>query len=157
MTDATNAENPFAGQGAVLLDIGGEIGALVVTMPDGLEGLEVEIQPAGTGPKPLVHDQDGAAGSHDHEHHDHEHHDHGHDYAHDHDHDHDHDHGAEHHPHVAVVNRPVGDGSVPSLVFPDVVEGDYELVPKLGGPVQLAVRVNGGEVTTVAWGGHPTD
>ena len=46
---------------------------------------------------------------------------------------------------------------MPSLVFPDVVAGDYELVPKLGGPVQLMVRVNGGEVTTVAWGGHPTD
>lgn len=144
MTDATNAENPFAGQGYVLLDIGGEIGALVVTMPDGLEGLEVEIQPAGTGPKPLVHDHDGAAGSHDHEHHDHGH-------------DHDHDHGGGHHPHVAVVNRPVGDGTVPSLVFPDVVVGDYELVPKLGGPVQLTVRVNGGEVTTVAWAGRPID
>ena len=117
-------ENPFAGQGAVLLDIGGEIGALVVTMPAGLGGLEVEIQPAGTGPKPTAHD---------------------------------HGHGHDHHPHVAVVDRPVGDGAVPSLVFPDVVEGDYELVPKLGGPVQLMVRVNGGAVTTVAWDGRPTD
>ena len=27
------AENPYAGQGAVLLDIGGDIGALVVEMP----------------------------------------------------------------------------------------------------------------------------
>ena len=58
---------------------------------------------------------------------------------------------------MAVVNRPVGDGTVPSLVFPDVVVGDYELVPKLGGPVQLMVRVNGGEVTTVAWAGRPID
>ena len=137
-----NAENPHAGQGAVLLDIGGDIGALVVTMPDGLEGLEVEIQPAGTGPKPMAHDHhDRADGGRDHHH----------------GHDHEHDHADGHHPHVAVVDRPVGDGTVPSLVFPDVVEGDYELVPKLGGPVQLTVRVNGGEVTTVAWGGHPTD
>ena len=140
MTTAANAENPFAGQGSVLLDIGGEIGALVVTMPVGLEGLEVEIQPAGTGPKPLVPS-----------HHD----DHGHDHHHGDGEGHDHDHA--HHPHVAVVNRPVGDGTVPSLVFPDVVEGDYELVPKLGGPVQLQARVNGGEVTTVAWEGHPAD
>jgi len=36
-------ENPHAGQGSVVLDIGGDIGALVVTMPPVLEGVEVEI------------------------------------------------------------------------------------------------------------------
>ncbi len=36
-------ENPHAGQGPVLLDIGGAIGALVVTMPPELAGVEVEI------------------------------------------------------------------------------------------------------------------
>ena len=36
-------ENPPAGQGSVVLDIGGDIGALVVTMPPELEGVEVEI------------------------------------------------------------------------------------------------------------------
>ena len=118
-------ENPFAGQGAVLLDIGGDVGALVVTMPAGLEGFEVEIQPAGTGDKPVAH-------------------------AHGHTHDHTHEHA--HHPHVAVVNRPAGEGTVASLVFPDVVAGDYELVPKDGGPVQLRVHVDGGAVTTVDWG-----
>lgn len=47
MTHAhAHAENPFAGQGSVLLDIGGDVGALVVTMPEGLEGREVEIRPA---------------------------------------------------------------------------------------------------------------
>lgn len=40
-------ENPFAGQGAVMLDIGGDIGALVVEMPPGLVGVEIEIRPAG--------------------------------------------------------------------------------------------------------------
>ena len=29
----STAENPFAGQGSVLLDIGDDVGALVVTMP----------------------------------------------------------------------------------------------------------------------------
>jgi hypothetical protein len=38
-------ENPLAGQGSVLLDIGGDIGALVVRMPPDMEGLEVEIRP----------------------------------------------------------------------------------------------------------------
>ena len=33
------AENPYAGQGTVLLDIGGDVGALVVTMPAGMEGV----------------------------------------------------------------------------------------------------------------------
>ena len=36
-------ENPHAGQGAVLLDIGGDVGALVVTMPRSTVGEEVEI------------------------------------------------------------------------------------------------------------------
>ena len=40
-------ENPFAGQGAVLLDIGGDVGAVVVTMPAELLGTEVEIRPVG--------------------------------------------------------------------------------------------------------------
>ena len=40
-------ENPFAGQGAVMLDIGGDIGALVVEMPRHMIGDEIEIRPAG--------------------------------------------------------------------------------------------------------------
>lgn len=40
-------ENPFAGQGAVMLDIGGDIGALVVEMPRHMVGVEIEIRPAG--------------------------------------------------------------------------------------------------------------
>ena len=40
-------ENPHAGQGSsVLLDIGGEVGALVVTTPPGLEDQEIELRPA---------------------------------------------------------------------------------------------------------------
>ena len=39
-------ENPYAGQGAVLLDIGGSVGAIVVTMPASTDGLEVELRAA---------------------------------------------------------------------------------------------------------------
>ena len=46
-TGNVEAHNAFAGQGAVLLDIGGDIGALIVTMPSSSEGLEVEIRPEG--------------------------------------------------------------------------------------------------------------
>jgi len=142
---AASVENPFAGQGAVLLDIGGDVGALVVTMPAELEGFEVEIQPAGTGDKPVLQSP-GHPADHAHDHDDHGH-----------DHGHDHDGGHAHHPHVAVVNRPVGEGTIASLVFPAVVAGDYELVPKDGGPVQLRVHVDGGMVTSADWlsGGTP--
>ena len=119
-------ENAWAGQGAVLLDIGGDVGALVVTMPASLVGLEVEIQPL-DGPHVRAH-------------------------AHDHAHDpgeHEHTHLA----HVAVVARPVGDGRLPSLVFPELEAGRYQLFEK-GCPeaVALQVEIAGGAVTTVEWG-----
>ncbi len=38
-------DNVRAGQGAVLLDIGGDVGALVVTAPAALDGYEIEIRP----------------------------------------------------------------------------------------------------------------
>lgn len=126
-------ENPFAGQGSVLLDIGGDVGALVVTMPEGMVGTEVEIRPV------------GADGSHSHGP------DHPHDRGHSHEHGH---HGSEgeHLAHVAVVNRPVGDGHIPSLVFPDLVAGRYELFEKGHGEhVVLEAAVAGGEVTSLAW------
>lgn len=41
------SENPHAGQGCVLLDIGGDVGALVVSAPAGMVGAEVEIAPEG--------------------------------------------------------------------------------------------------------------
>ena len=43
----STAENPFAGQGSVLLDIGYDVGALVVTMPAAMVDTEVEIRPVG--------------------------------------------------------------------------------------------------------------
>jgi hypothetical protein len=101
-------ENPHAGQGSVLLDIGGDVGALVVTMPASMLGHEVEVL---TG-----HQQPG-----------------------------------HHRPHVAVVPRPVGGETVPSLVFADLVEGSYALVPKGTDDVRLRVEVRGGEVTTAHW------
>jgi hypothetical protein len=117
----STAENPFAGQGSVLLDIGDDIGALVVAMPAEMEGVEIEIRPA-----------DG---------HSHRHQGLG----------HDHDHAHVHHPHVAVVNRPVAGGEVPSLVFPEVEEGRYGLYLKESDDRRLTVSVAGGEVTIAEW------
>ena len=124
-------ENPHAGQGSVLLDIGGDVGALVVSMAPEMVGVEIEIAPVG--------------GGHGHEHG----HDHGHGHGHGHDHGHDHGHG--HRPHVAVVDRPVTDGHQPSLVFPDLVEGSYELFDKGQDTVLLTAEIIGGQVTFLEW------
>ena len=116
------SENPFAGQGAVMLDIGGDVGALVVTMPSSMVGAEIEIAPTGEvrhGHRPG--------------------------------HEHDHGHGHGHRPHVAVVDRPVTAGSLPSLVFPELVEGSYELFDKGAHHVLLTAEISGGQVTFLEW------
>jgi hypothetical protein len=101
-------ENPHAGQGSVLLDIGGDVGALVVTMPSSMLGEEIEVL---TGREEPGH----------------------------------------HRPHVAVVPRPAQGGTVPSLVFPELIEGSYALVPKGTDDVHLIVDVREGEVTAAVW------
>lgn len=123
-------ENLYAGQGAVLLDIGGEVGALVVTMPATMEGAEVEIRRQSG----HHHGNDTCQKPNDHAGHDHQH-----------------GPAGGHLPHVAVVNRPVRDKNVPSLVFPELVEGRYELYGKGTHDVRLTVDVRGGEVTTAEW------
>jgi hypothetical protein len=140
----STAENPFAGQGSVMLDIGGDVGALVVTMPAALVDTEVEIRPVGvvTDHSHGGHHHDSSPG-------------HSHDSSpgHSHGEGHGHDHGA-HLAHVAVVERPVVGGTVPSLVFAELTTGRYELFEK-GCPqaVALSVEVEGGRVTTAEWPG----
>lgn len=58
-----DTENPWAGQGPVMLDIGGSVGALVVTMPAELAGVEVEIARRGAA--------DHSDHDHGHDHHGH--------------------------------------------------------------------------------------
>jgi hypothetical protein len=119
-TAVSEPENAWAGHGAVVLDIGGDIGALVVTMPESMIGLEVEIRPL-----------DGQHG-----------------HAHRHSHVHSHEHLA----HVAVVARPVGEGQLPSLVFPELESGRYELFEKgRSESVAMVAAIEGGAVVTVGW------
>jgi hypothetical protein len=125
-------DNSHAGQGAVMLDIGGDIGALVVIMPEQLRGQEIEIRPVGFGGDQYVH------------HHDHPH---GHGHSHD---GHTPD-ATPHLPHVAVVPRPLGERFVDSAVFGDLREGSYELYVRPDGPVQLRADIRGGEVTQARW------
>ena len=127
-TTVTEAHNAHAGQGAVLLDIGGDIGALVVEMPAHLVGLEVEIRPLG--PEQVrAHTHDG--------------------------HTHVHAHAHTHLAHVAVVSRPVAEGQLPSLVFGELQAGRYDLFEKgRADAVALTVEVAGGAVTTATWPGR---
>jgi hypothetical protein len=147
----TSSENPFAGQGPVLLDIGGDVGALVVTMPAELAGIEVEIRPAGlprSTAEHLGHAHPHDQGADSHEAHSHEAHSH---QAHSHEaHSHDQPDGG-HLPHVAVVPRPVAGWKVHSLVFPELVQGSYELYERPSGPVELTVTITGGQVTESVW------
>ena len=59
-----SVENPYAGQGAVLLDIGDDVGAVVVTMPASMLGDEIEI-------RPLDGVEHGHGHTHGHDDHDH--------------------------------------------------------------------------------------
>ncbi len=118
---ANLAENPYAGQGSVLLDIGGDVGAVILYLPGAWEGAEVEYRRHG---EPDAH-----------------HHDHGHEHGHHHGHEHRH----RHRPHVAVVGRPAGDRIAYSAVFPELVAGRYVL--SLPDGSEIDIDVEGGVVT----------
>jgi hypothetical protein len=50
-----------------------------------------------------------------------------------------------------VLPRPVGDRKVPTLVYPELTEGTYDLWLKGDHPVQLTVEIHGGTVTDAIW------
>lgn len=141
-------QNAFAGQGAVLLDIGGDVGALVLHMPAELAGVEIEIRPVdgrsalGAQQPRSEHSHAPSSG-------------HGAEAEHSHEHSHDHGDGGHHHhgalPHVAVVARPTDHGLLPTAVLPELVAGTYELYERLEGTVRLTATVIGGEVTESTW------
>ena len=115
-------ENPYAGQGPVLVDVGADSAALVITCPDALVGQEIGIRrlegwsPDGTG------HGDGPVDPH------------------------------EHPPHVGVLPRPVPSGRlVASAVFPDLAPGHYRLWVLPAGPARV-VHLPGGQVTCFDWG-----
>ncbi len=50
-----------------------------------------------------------------------------------------------------MVDRPSSEGSQPSLVFPELVEGSYELFDKGADDVLLTAEITGGQVTFLEW------
>jgi hypothetical protein len=146
------AENPYAGQGMVVLDIGGDIGALVVMAPAVLDGVEIEICPAGR--RGEVPDDGGtwwqgewrSGHGHDHPSGD----DHGHEHGHGHGHEHGHEHASAW-PHVAVLRRPGPGEAQYAAVFPGLRAGAYELWLRPEAPTALTAEVQPAQVSTVAW------
>ena len=130
----TTTENPVAGQGPVLLDIGGDVGALIVAMPADTEGLEVEIRPRGATAAKTTHAHEPGN-------------EHGNGNGHSHGVQQRHEHGGSAFPHVAVVGRHAPEGVQYSLVYPAVVAGDYELCPIPGDDIILTATIVGGQVT----------
>jgi hypothetical protein len=131
-----NAENPYAGQGMVVLDIGGAIGALTLSAPASMAGLEIEICPSGA--RHNVPDEGGDWWLGDW-------HTHGHDGA-----GHAHSHGPAW-PHVAVIGRPVVGELEYCAVYPGLRAGSYDLWVRPDGPTALTVTVTGGRVTNAEW------
>lgn len=115
-------DNSHAGHGAaVLLDIGGDVGAAVVVVPAGLVGVEIEARPA------------GESGHHGHDHGD------GHG-----------QHHHLPHVGVVARSAPDG-SVVHSAVFGELPAGSYELYERPAGPVRLGLVVTGGSVTEAVW------
>ncbi len=142
---ANLAENPHAGKGAVVLDIGEGRGAIVAHLSAADEGAEVEIEPLEVEGGTEVLTQE-----HTHEHHTHEHETHQHQHP---GHSPDEDGPAHpHRPHVAVVGRPTPSGEVIySAVFPSVPAGTYRLHEADSGQTRDVV-VTEGTVTELSWG-----
>jgi hypothetical protein len=141
---AAAVENPLAGQGMVVLDIGGEIGALIVTAPAALAGAEIEICPAGA--RANIPDEGVGWWSGEWR---------GHSPAHFHSHSGGHQHQHEAGPawpHVAVLGRPTGDGIAYGAVYPGLRAGSYELWLRDGDAAPaFFVEVLGAQVTSVEW------
>lgn len=131
-------ENPHAGQGMVVLDIGDDIGALVVSAPAGLDGAEIEICPAGARQRTpddgagwwagqwRAHGHSAPAGHH-------------------------HTHARPAWPHVAVLTRPTPQGARYAAVYPGLRAGEYDLWLRPDGPTALTVSVTGGRVADASW------
>ena len=118
-----------------VLDIGGEIGALILYTDAEYNEREIEVS--------LV-DADGAEIEAAHDHDDHHAHDHGHG------HDHGHDHGRSQRTHTAIHQRQAGDQLTYAGIYVELKAGNYRIWtddPSLPDRVTIV----GGEVAEVDW------
>ncbi len=122
------SQPPTGDEGTVLLDIGGDIGALILQTPEDLLGAEIEISPLSEGALDVFQR----------------------------DHPHEHTPGephVHHHPgrtHVAVLARRAPGGVQYVAIYPGLTTGDYQLWNVDGTPADV-VHIVGGEITQIDW------
>jgi hypothetical protein len=115
----------------VMLDIGGDRGALIIMTPPELHLAEIELSPVGA---------EDAAEPHGHEH----------------EHEHEHEHGGHihahpHRTHVAVRERRGPAGVRYAAIYPSLVEGEYTIWDLDGTTVHGTTRIVGGQITELDW------
>jgi hypothetical protein len=106
----------------VMLDIGGDRGALIIMTPPELHLAEIELSPVGAeeADERHVHEHDGHAHAHPHR------------------------------THVAVRERRGPTGVRYAAIYPSLVEGEYTIWG-LDGQPKDTVRIVGGQVTQIDW------
>ncbi len=119
MTEASQLGPSY--DGSVMLDIGGDIGALILLTPADLHLAEIEISPVG--------DERAHEPAHSHG---------------------DHTHAHPHRTHVAVRERRGPSGTRYAAIYPSLRAGDYTLWGLDGRP-RDTVRITGGEVAQLDW------
>ncbi len=125
--------------GTVVLDIGGDIGALIIYAPESMLRAEIEISPV---------DDEGAdvfqlgPGTHSHEP--------GAGHTHERGEGHSHSHADPRRTHVAVRERRGPTGIRYAAIYPGLREGEYTIWGLDGNPAET-VRIIGGEVAQLDW------
>jgi ABC-type Zn2+ transport system substrate-binding protein/surface adhesin len=107
----------------VMIDIGGDVGALIITTGESMHLAEIEISRA-----------DGLPHEHSHEHGEHEH-----------------SHEHSHRTHMAVRERHGPSGIRYAAIYPSLVEGEYEIWELDGTHVHATVQVVGGQISELDW------
>lgn len=130
---AVNEESQLGAtdDGTVMLDIGGDIGALIIMTDASMHRAEIEISPASEGAEDVFQRDHGPA-AHEHSHGGHVH---------------------THRPgttHVAVRERRGPGGVRYAAIYPGLREGDYTVWAQDGTPAET-VHVTGGEVVQLDW------
>lgn len=117
--------------GTVMLDIGGNRGALIIMTPPDLHLAEIEVSPVGderaSEPVQPHEHADGAA------------------------HMPAHTHAHPHRTHVAVRERRGPSGVRYAAIYPSLAEGDYTIWDLDGAIARTTVRITGGEVAQIDW------
>lgn len=109
----------------VMIDIGGDVGALIVTTDESLLLAEIEISRTDGSlvPHPHSHDHDG----------------------------HEHTHAHPHRSHMAVRERRGPSGTRYAAIYPSLVAGEYALWELDGETVHTTVQIVGGQITEIDW------